>query len=325
MSSKLEQKESNNDTRVNSAWFDTPNDWNCPVCKRHKSELIRPDNAGKPFASLEDHHDHISAFIKACADDIISKERSDRLVDEDEIRFLKHRLTPFLERFQRTLICGDCNAADAAAKDQLGDVCKYFSFSPREIRAFIETSPHRPHRVMYVDVKRVYSGLGQLHSERKALAKSWVQKALLEDQHWAEAKSGPSRSHYRTLCRSVKSFEENLADDWDTLWKGQDTNLGISQSERARLKEQRREARRLERKKLRQEKRAVKPDNQEPTPKKKTKTKPQNAGQPWSAELDRTLREKFENGGTIPLIAEEFQRTHGSIRSRLQKLGLIQE
>ena len=48
------------------------------------------------------------------------------------------------------------------------------------------------------------------------------------------------------------------------------------------------------------------------------------AGQPWKVEDDLRLRELFLEGTTIAQLAQEFNRTQGSIRSRLKKLGLTE-
>jgi hypothetical protein len=48
------------------------------------------------------------------------------------------------------------------------------------------------------------------------------------------------------------------------------------------------------------------------------------AGARWMVEDDLRLRELFQEGTPIAQIAKEFNRTYGSIRSRLKKLGLIE-
>ena len=50
---------------------------------------------------------------------------------------------------------------------------------------------------------------------------------------------------------------------------------------------------------------------------------PQNAGKPWSAEDDERLKVYFESGMTKKELCAEFERTTGSITSRLAKLGLL--
>lgn len=50
---------------------------------------------------------------------------------------------------------------------------------------------------------------------------------------------------------------------------------------------------------------------------------PQNAGHPWSPEEDEKLKNAFEKGDTIQLIAGEHLRTFSAIKARLIKLGKI--
>lgn len=53
---------------------------------------------------------------------------------------------PLVERFAETLVCMDCNAADAAMKKDLGGrVHRDFSFSPSEIGAFVVARPNQAH------------------------------------------------------------------------------------------------------------------------------------------------------------------------------------
>ncbi len=50
-----------------------------------------------------------------------------------------------------------------------------------------------------------------------------------------------------------------------------------------------------------------------------------NAYRPWSEEQDGQLKEMFASGTSQSLISKTLGRQHGSIRSRLLKLGLIEE
>ncbi len=51
---------------------------------------------------------------------------------------------------------------------------------------------------------------------------------------------------------------------------------------------------------------------------------PSNAGKAWVDEEDRRLVAAFDSGKTTKQLAEEYQRTESSIRSRLIKHGKIQ-
>lgn len=59
--------------------------------------------------------------------------------------------------------------------------------------------------------------------------------------------------------------------------------------------------------------------------KKPKKNLPQNAGKPWSAEEDAKLKSYFEVGMSKEELCAEFERTPGSISSRLIRLGLLND
>jgi hypothetical protein len=76
------------------------------------------------MAGLHTHHDHGAN------------------VSEGDYGFYR----PELARFDATIICDQCNAADGRAKRQL-QLPAAFSFSPVEIRAFVVAAPHVSHRL----------------------------------------------------------------------------------------------------------------------------------------------------------------------------------
>ena len=50
---------------------------------------------------------------------------------------------------------------------------------------------------------------------------------------------------------------------------------------------------------------------------------PPNAGKPWPDEEDEQLAGAFDTGTSIAQLAKAHQRTPGSIKARLEKLGKI--
>lgn len=54
-----------------------------------------------------------------------------------------------------------------------------------------------------------------------------------------------------------------------------------------------------------------------------TRSRPENAGKPWSEEDDRILCEMFERGYKRKEMKEYFKRTGGLIIARLEHLGKI--
>ena len=108
-------------------WRQTSESWCCPSCGRNKREILRWTRrkvAGRSFwgwiAPLHNHHDHST-----------------------------------LNRFPRTLICGDCNSADGLAKKEL-NLPSDWSFSPGEIRQFVTAIPHGSCCIDYQKAKDLY-------------------------------------------------------------------------------------------------------------------------------------------------------------------------
>ena len=64
---------------------------------------------------------------------------------------------------------------------------------------------------------------------------------------------------------------------------------------------------------------SVKAIEKEVKKKQRKKISPNNAGQPWTEELDENLINEFKSGQTIKELSEIFKRTEGSIQSRLLK------
>lgn len=103
-------------------WSALPPDWRCPACKRSKFQLLTWTKCLTGYggilpgeyqwlAPIHEHHDH----------------RSDNGIDSP--------------RFAPTLICGNCNSADASVKRRLR-LPSQFSFSPSELGQFVTGYPH---------------------------------------------------------------------------------------------------------------------------------------------------------------------------------------
>ncbi len=55
-----------------------------------------------------------------------------------------------------------------------------------------------------------------------------------------------------------------------------------------------------------------------------SKSKPTNAGLPWTQSDDERLKQVFSSGKSVSEISRDFERTVGAINSRLERLGIIQ-
>lgn len=118
-------------------WNSIGDEWNCPACGRSKYQIMkwtkRSPNSSESFmgwiAALHNHHDHSVGF--------------------NEIG---------LRRFSETLICGQCNSTEGVVKRKLKLPSK-FSFSPQEMRTFIQATPHAKHKIDYLLAQALYKSL----------------------------------------------------------------------------------------------------------------------------------------------------------------------
>lgn len=118
-------------------WASIDDGWICPACGRNKFQImkwtLRFPASSKKFmdwvAALHKHHDHSVGLL----------ENSQR-------------------RFPETLICGQCNVADGATKRKL-ELPSNFSFSPQEMRTFIQATPHDKHTIDFDIAFTIYQSL----------------------------------------------------------------------------------------------------------------------------------------------------------------------
>ncbi len=129
-------------------WRSVSDGWICPCCSRSKFELLRwtmrfpklPQRFQGWMAELHKHHDHsVDAYLL------------------DDLMFA-------IPRFETTLICGQCNAADGHAKRVLG-LPSSFSFSPAEISSFVAAKPHSKHEINYAKAQLVFDDIHEQENQ----------------------------------------------------------------------------------------------------------------------------------------------------------------
>jgi rubredoxin len=114
-------------------WRQLEESWRCPGCDRTKFQIMRWTNRapqGQRFkgwiAPLARHHD-----------------KSQGPVDVAQ------------GRFREQVICDHCNTADGTVKRKL-KLPRQFSFSPADIRQFIQARPHRGHEIDYELARSIF-------------------------------------------------------------------------------------------------------------------------------------------------------------------------
>lgn len=131
---------------LNRAWAATWHGWSCPCCKRTKPQIARLNSAGVLLCELEVHHDHLADWAGKLFEEL------NPLTEDKEFAVQRSKaktaLLQFVERFERTPVCIDCNLADNRAKTLIGkEVDENFTFSPKEIAAFINVTDNHVHGI----------------------------------------------------------------------------------------------------------------------------------------------------------------------------------
>jgi len=140
---------------LNQNWALVEQNWFCPVCRRSKVDIFRLSGRGILLANLEEHHDHLRDYVGHRARSLFGDRWAAELPPgcAEITDTVKH----LVSGFSRELVCSECNAADGKAKLMMKDVIpSFFSFSPDEIRTFIEPVPNADHRINEERVKRTW-------------------------------------------------------------------------------------------------------------------------------------------------------------------------
>lgn len=168
---------------LNSHWAMTSQNWECPVCGRRKPQIAFVNN-GILFAQIVEHHDHIDGYVEACIARIDSGvERQVRLEKSGAI-------AKIAQRFERTLICQQCNNVDGAVKARFS-LPEYFSFSPYEMTEFVSVSKDGRLMIDFAHAKAIYDEVGFSVEARKNLIDSMVR--AIESGVWHYSKEDAER------------------------------------------------------------------------------------------------------------------------------------
>ncbi|MFC4194109.1 hypothetical protein ACFQFS_18385 [Novosphingobium lubricantis] len=148
LSNYLKQHFKTERMNLNEAWAMTSLGWRCPACEREKADIARKTESGVILCQRERHHDHLGDLAARVLRETACQDVPDHLHTWRKRACAS--VLPLIERFAETLVCMDCNAADAAMKMELGDrVHRDFSFSPSEIGAFVVARPNQAHERIF--------------------------------------------------------------------------------------------------------------------------------------------------------------------------------
>ncbi len=196
---------------LNRGWASTWTEWSCPCCKRHKRQIVRMTSGGVLLCHLEHHHDHLDDFLKCLFREI------NPLSDDPDIRVQVSRaegaLRPLVERFERVLICADCNLAEGRVKRELrNEIEPHFTFTPSEITSFITIRENQQHEVDFDQARAVWAGLREDFTDRIDFAKRMTTR-IANGRHRREVASG-QKLHGQPQTKDIcfRLCEEQLRD-----------------------------------------------------------------------------------------------------------------
>jgi len=161
---------------INSIWASASPAWSCPCCHRTKPECARRGAKGQMLGKLVAHHDHIDDFMNVVLSDlskIVAMKADSSIVAE---RFIR-RSGNLFGRFERIIICEDCNNADANGKARVGAEL-HFTFTPKEIATFIQATANHPHQIDETTLTKVYASAKAHYDLRVASVKKLAERAL---------------------------------------------------------------------------------------------------------------------------------------------------
>lgn len=156
--------------------------WRCPCCKRGKIEIVRLNAHGHLKGDIHEHHDHVIDSVRK-EFTLASENLPEILADKSAKKFFQ-RIAFGFSAYDNTLICSDCNDADAKAKKLLKfKTGSYFSFSPKEISEFIIVEPNKAHEIDTEKAYQVWIAAKPMFEKRLELIKHIAYLAAT-DSHW---------------------------------------------------------------------------------------------------------------------------------------------
>ena len=161
---------------INALWISTPPDWICPCCQRIKPDCARLGTKDQMLGKLVAHHDHIEQLIDVILTELSATNTTAAESSAVARRFLQ-RGTALFSRFDRIVICEDCNNAEGKAKTMVA-APKHFTFTPSEIGAVICPAANAPHQIDEAALAQVYADAAPLFEVRRASLKKLAERAL---------------------------------------------------------------------------------------------------------------------------------------------------
>lgn len=185
---------------MDTLWAYTPMSWQCPACLRSKTQIARPNKNGDLMCRLVEHHDHMKDHLIKEFEKISAG--LDRVLANEAAEKFAKRSAPMVSAYDNTVICNDCNNADAVAK-KLAGTHPSFSFSPAEILAFVIASPNAEHKVNPEAATKIWNENRETFLLRMKIV-SRIAEIAAKDEHWYQ--TTPYQFHPDYIKQTAESY-----------------------------------------------------------------------------------------------------------------------
>lgn len=160
---------------LNLPWAKTWVGWQCPCCKRDKPDIARLSRGGVLRCKLETHHDHLEDYVRRIFDDLNPSILGDA-EHNGQRNIAKDGIIALTARFGRVLVCSDCNSAESEAKKNVAGIDQHFTFTPKEIAAFVVPIANRVHDLNVASAQQIWDATKSDFEDRVDFARRMARR-----------------------------------------------------------------------------------------------------------------------------------------------------
>ncbi|OFV47480.1 hypothetical protein [Oligella sp. HMSC09E12] len=201
LTKELMQKLGAQGVDMTSWWAMTSMDWHCPSCGRHKGDIVRLNSKRELMCWLVEHHDHMGDLVKI---EFEEQYKMAEVPNADKSAFdYIDRLAQVVAAYDKAIICVDCNEADRDAK-RIANTHKHFSYSPLEIRRFVEAKPNVKHVIKHDVAQEIWESHKETFELRLKIIRR-IADIALNTHDWFQ------KIPHTQLARAVTAQAENIA------------------------------------------------------------------------------------------------------------------
>jgi rubredoxin len=196
---------------MTSWWARTPQRWVCPGCGRDKSQIARRSESGVLLCKLVEHHDHMKDLLVK-----LFQHHSSTMAHSTADKVAKsfaERSASMISAYENTIICDDCNGADATAKEAVGAHAN-FSFSAAELRQLVIAEANAAHKIDAAIALKIWKAAEKAFDMRLRIADR-IATIAATNTHWfqpTDRKNNPKVIEWNSARVTGEMFGQTIAE-----------------------------------------------------------------------------------------------------------------